>query len=189
MESASTRNTPAPVTTIERGRLQSSGYSAGGKSSWIPRSGTHCLPTESRDQPSRLLGRYFDLREKWLPATTGRANLRPNRRPRFSGRAIEGEPSVVYPPSAPAAARDEGCSQLKQVEAAIELAHRWAEGLRKGRWKTLRDVAQAQGVSIARISQLLSLSLFSVPDSMAAAQSMKRPSLRKLIAWARRQAT
>ena len=88
-------------------------------------------------------------------------------------------------PSPPDAPRPDESSPLKRIEAGIDLAYRWADGLQRGRWKTLADVAQAHGVSVARVSQLLPLGRFASEELMRVARSMKRPSLRKLIVWAR----
>lgn len=120
--------------------------------------------------PKRLGGRTFDLIAV-LAFPVGRS---------------KSEPCVVYPAIA-AEASAEKPSPMKQVEAAVELVHRWAEGLQQGRWRSLREVSRDHEVSVARVSQLLPLSLVSMRDHMAVAQDMKRPSLRKLIGWARQQ--
>lgn len=117
--------------------------------------------------PHRLGGRTFDLIAV-LAFPVGRS---------------KSAPCVVYPVTA--ITSPSGRAPLDQVEAGVELAHRWAEGLQNGRWKSLGDIARIHEVSVARVSQLLPLSHFTVPNLMAAARSMKRPSLRKLIVWAR----
>ena len=117
--------------------------------------------------PKRLGGRTFDLIAV-LAFPVGRS---------------KSAPCVVYPVTA--ITSPSGRAPLDQVEAGVELAHRWAEGLQRGRWKSLGDIARIHEVSVARVSQLLPLSHFTVPNLMAAARSMKRPSLRKLIVWAR----
>lgn len=90
-------------------------------------------------------------------------------------------------PSPPDAPRPDESSPLKRIEAGIDLAHRWADGLQRGRWKTLADVAQAHGVSVARVSQLRPLGRIPVEELMQAARSLRNPSLRKLINWARQR--
>ena len=88
-------------------------------------------------------------------------------------------------PSPPDAPRPDESSPLKRIEAGIDLAHRWADGLEGGRWKTLADVAQAHGVSVARVSQLLPVGQIPAEELMRVARSLTRPSLRRLIVWAR----
>lgn len=90
-------------------------------------------------------------------------------------------------PSPPDAPRPDESSPLNRIEAGIDLAHRWADGLQRGRWKTLADVAQAHGVSVARVSQLLPLGQIPAEELRPLARSLQRPSLRKLIDWARQR--
>ncbi len=117
--------------------------------------------------PQRLGGRTFDLIAV-LAFPVGRS---------------KSAPSVVYPVAA--ITSPSGRAPLNQVEAGVELAHRWAEGLKRGRWKTLADVAQAHRVSVARVSQLLPLGQIPAEELRQVARSLRRPSLRKLIAWVR----
>ena len=71
-----------------------------------------------------------------------------------------------------------------EIMAAITRAKQWADQLQSGEALTLRDIARKEGLSVARISQLLPLARLK-PAQIKQVQSGRRPSLRKLIQCAR----
>jgi hypothetical protein len=73
---------------------------------------------------------------------------------------------------------------------ALDDARRWQQGLRSGQFKRLREIAAKEAITVARVSQLLTLNRIS-PESLRqiqqkAAAQRRRVSIRLLLRFARK---
>ena len=72
-----------------------------------------------------------------------------------------------------------------RTEDVICAVHSWSEGLKLGRWKSLSEIAHIHKVSVARVSQLMPLAALPMQTLREQLAHMRRPSLRRLLSWAR----
>lgn len=93
------------------------------------------------------------------------------------------KPAILAPfcwPEAPLP-RPPIVSPAEQIRAAVAKVRRWAQALEAGEVSSLAAVAKREGISTARISQMLILKKLSAEQLEVFLKQMKRVSLRHLI--------
>jgi hypothetical protein len=103
------------------------------------------------------------------------------------GRSVA-KPSIFVPFQYPISAAPTGSphpSPIEKVRPIIAKVRLWAQHLRAHEVASLGAIAKAEGISVARVSQLLVLDRLSPTDVEAIIKRLKRISVRALIGAAR----